>query len=400
MRSYTSFSSEESFSSTETTSPILAMDVILGIERPSYINISGSSVLQQLVERDLETSDIDIYISLNHEEFNFKRVVRYIKELYKLDLDTCTSCSVSKLSNGLSNAIRKYIINMSADDCEDYNDITNTEVNTEVNMERNPNAELGDAYAEVGDTYEEIGPRHNHEIYHIHNYLDLSSEILGVDKITLNTNDNDFIDIDLIYLNTDIECHLTNSYDLNVVRNYINSDNEIIQLGNDIDIKSNIALYDFKIFQKRLHTLYTYKHLFKFVDRVSKYYKRGFEIYMKVPVTNHSCECESTNCPCLSTLHLDLLFLTTLHVGIVAHKFNNFTYFTNPRLAKRFNKKLITFYKDDDSYLVPNRFYEIQTLAITTIINKFVLMKELTEYLYRPDVLHKRLGEIFDYEEL
>jgi hypothetical protein len=394
MRSYTSFSSEESFSSTETINPISAMDVILGIDRPSYINISGSSVLQQLVERDLETSDIDIYISLSHEEFNFKRVVRYINELYKLDASTCTSCSVSKLSNGLSNAIRKYIIHISANECDEDGDIVNnTEVNEGAVLDRN-------LYAELGDVYEEIGPRHNHDIYHIHNYLDLSSEILGVDKITINADGNDFIDIDLIYLSTDIECHLTNSYDLNVVRNYINNNNEIIQLGNDIDIKSDIALYDFKIFEKRLHTLYTYKHLFKFVERVSKYYKRGFEIYMKVPIINNPCECEDTNCPCLSTLHLDLLFLTTLHVGIVAHKYNNFTYFTNPRLAKRFNKKLITFYKDDDAYLVPNRFYEIQTLAVTTIIKKFVLMKELTEYSYRPDVLNKRLGEIFDYEEL
>ena len=76
------------------------------------------------------------------------------------------------------------------------------------------------------------------------------------------------------------------------------------------------------------------------------------------------------------------------------------TYFTSPRLAKRFNKKLITFYKDNESYSVPNGFYEIQTLAVSTIINKFVLMKELTEYLYRPDILNKRLGEFFDYEEL
>ena len=134
----------------------------------------------------------------------------------------------------------------------------------------------------------------------------------------------------------------------------------------------------------------------KFVDRVSKYYKRGFKIYMKVPSTDkeYECKCRDTDCQCLTTLHLDLSFLTTLHIGIIAHKYNNMTYFASPRLAKRFNKKLITFYKEDN-YIAPNRFYELQSVAIITIVNKSVLMKELIEYLYRPDVLNKRLGEIF-----
>ena len=364
-------SSVSSKTSESSINPIVSMDIILSIDRPAYITISGSSVLQQLVERDLETSDIDMYVSLSHKDFSFKDVVSYIKKLYILDQNACT-CNVSKISHRLSESIRKYIYNMVVFECQNKKD------------------DGGDDINEVIEN--ETEPEH-------HNYLDICSEILEVDKLTICVDGDDFVNIDLIYISSDIEYHLLNSYDLNVVRNYINNDNEIIQLYNDVDIKSNIALYDFKIFENRIYNSHTYTHLFKFVGRVPKYYKRGFEIYMKVPSKIYPCECEDTNCPCLTTLHLDLIFLRTLHVGIVAHKYNNLTYFASARLAKKFNTKLKTFYKDDGSYVAPATFYEIQSTAISTIINKMILLKELNEYSFRPDILIKRFEEFFEEEE-
>jgi hypothetical protein len=336
----------------------ISMNTILAIERPAYINISGSSVLQHIIYRDIESNDIDIYISLEHEEFNFKEVVNYIKKLYGVNGDKCTNVIISNVSHGVSNAVRKYISNEMFEADIDENVIHNEFDN---------------------------------------NYLDLTSDILDVNKISISIGEDDFVDIDLIYISTNIEYHLLNSYDLNVVRNYIDCDNVIVQINNDEDIKSDIALYDFNIFENRVFHSYTYKHLFKFVERISKYYNRGFEIYMKVPSQILPCECEDTNCHCLTTLHLDLLFLTTFHVGILAHKYNNLAYFPRASSAKKYNKKLITFYKEDN-YVAPTGFYEIQSDAVMTIINNFVLMKELTEYSYRPDNLYKRMDEVFDYE--
>lgn len=333
-----------------------ALKLILTINRTNYINISGPSVLQKLVERNINSSGIYILISVNNKEFDFVEVAGYIKQLYSLSSDNCINCGIGKIAVVLGDVTTKYI-----------------------------NHKL----------------RNKEDTSEGHDYLKIHSDVVSVNEIKIHTGNHRNVSIKLIFINNNIEDYLLKNYDISVLRNYINNDNLVVHLHNEEDLKKNIASYSFKIFQKKLYQKCSPRNLSQFVERVLKYNKRGFKLYMKVKYnkTIHiTCECKKINCTCLTTLHIDILFLTTLHAGIVAHKYDNSEYYYNQsRFSRCYNSGLNVFYKIDlNRYELPSGFYDIKPLAIETIINKFILLKEFNEYSFRPDILSKRLGDVFE----
>lgn len=187
----------------------------------NYISISGSSILQILQNKTYNDTDLDIYIEVSDitqkQINNIKKLLTFLYSLkfkcYNIQLDDLLMDLEISLSYGISN------IDI---DLSNYSTLKQ----------------------------------------HIKHYTMLTN------KITMSK-------IDLIFIKSDIETLLLNTFDYDIVKNYWKKEN--LFSFNPNSISNKIATMSLKHFVKRI--LSGSKHEFtNFINRYIKYSDRGFKI--------------------------------------------------------------------------------------------------------------------------
>jgi hypothetical protein len=248
---------------------------IINIERPVFIYLSGSSVLNYILKNnDIETnwrpSDIDIYIDFSHESFTLIKALDYIKNIHlwfsnnSNNQKTYVTNQMTSISDSISKVFAKY-----------YKNKLKKEFGQRVN----------DFYNEEG--YSFIG-----------NIVDVL------------TYSFDSLKLDFVMINIDIETFINTHFDLSIVKNYIDNNNKIVNLNNLQDstpfLKFKIAEYDLQVLRLRF-TQNTQRSCITFITRITKYINRGIKIYLKFK----KCDCNDINCLC--SIYLDSHFINVFN---------------------------------------------------------------------------------------
>lgn len=307
----------------------IVLTEIININRPEFINISGSSVLKKIlidnqINHNWNSDDLDIYISINNIHFNIFTCLDYIKEILLF------------LTNGTNNQ-NQFIINNISNYAYDISGIIAKEYINKMFINNNNNSNNDND---------------------LDSYIKISENILDVIKLNF-----DNIKIDFIFINIEIDEYITKNFDLSIIQNYINYTNNIIQLNNIDDIKNYVSNFNLNKFNKIiLCKNYQSHNIIKFIERIIKYNNRGFKIYLDYL----KCSCNQINCLC--SLKLDTNFINTFNQGCV--NFYNINYEYNKKINYRllidnYNSKKITY------------IYENDSIVYLTIMNKIVLLRDL-----------------------
>lgn len=345
------------------------IEEILNINRPKFINISGSYVLYKILSNNNKNinwnpSDIDIFISINDKYFNYYECLDYLSKLVihikkKYNSDT------------ILNTLRDMIFYIG-------NKIT-LAFNAEILNAHNIN------YRYIVDT-----PVRNM-------YLVVSDrDLIDVYKIKCS----DTINIDFILIKCNIEQYIHNNFDMSVVRNYINYKNKIVQFNNIADIVNGISEYSTKKFIEHCNSINN-PSIYTFITRIQKYINRGFKIYLKN--SNFAkCTCIELNCNCLTTILLDTHFINAFNEGHIYY-FNyindyintyedldkiNTKHYINKSMT---NRELI--YKNEysgqllrNAYIYHAGRQKKNGLISNIVFNKYVLLKDLNiNYISHPN---------------
>lgn len=340
---------------------------LLNINRFEFINISGSIVLNKIlidnnIDHDWNSNDLDIYISINNTSFNTFMCLDYIKEIL-----TC-------LTQGTYNQNQFIINNLSNYAYEISEIVANAYINKLQIIDNNQEPDDDDSY------------------------VNISNNILDVIKLSY-----DNIYIDFIFIDIEIDNYITQNFDLTIVQNYINYQNTIIQFNKINYIKQSISGFNLNKWNDIISHNSKY-NISKFIDRIYKYNNRGFKIYLNYL----KCSCNQINCLC--TIKLDYDFINIINQGYISF-YNIYYGFIDDLLIKkycfRYQKnhfgKCIGHYNSEPtlcnkeiSYLKINNYkskplsdiYNNFPIVMLTIINKIVLLRELNvNYSLHPNNL-------------
>jgi len=328
----------------------LIINQLLDIQRPEFINISGSVVLHKLlinhnISHNWKSSDLDIYISINNNNFTIQNCLNYIKKILKY------------LTNGTTNQ-NNFIINTMSDYTYDITDaVAKAYINKMINNSNNNDYDID------LNNYSDTDSNINSDI-DSDSYILISNNILNVIKFEI-----DNIKIDFILIDIEIDDYINNNFDLSIIQNYINNNNQIIQLNDINDIKNKISNYNLQLFNKLISkkVMYRQNNIIKFIDRIIKYTDRGFQIYLNYL----QCLCNKINCLC--TIKLDDDFINTFNQGCM-----NYYTINNENYSHK------NIYKSEPL----NYVYGNNHIVYITIFNKMILLRDLTiNYTYNPNNL-------------
>lgn len=369
------------------------VEELLNINRPEFINISGSYVLTRILKKnninsDWNSSDLDIYVSINNDTFNVFKCLDYIKKIIifltnnTVNQNQIIYNKMSDCSYYITGAVAKaYNQKMS----ELYNNTNNNLINNEYDSD---------------DEYEEALTNVNNS--NSDPYTLVSDNILDVYKLEI-----DNIKIDFILIDLEIDDYINNNYDLSIVKNYIDNENNIINLNNITDVKNNISSYELIKFDKMLNNVRLQKNnICKFIERIIKYNNRGIKIYLNYL----RCKCNNINCLC--SIKLDNNFVNIFNQGYINYynlKKDNYTirkcyrstnhtgkclYNINKNTEGKCNKTVINYNYKINEYNseVLSDIYDNNNI-MPIIFNKMILLRDLTiNYTMNP----KNLLNLFD----
>jgi hypothetical protein len=349
---------------------------LFNINRPEFINISGSIVLKKIlidnnISHDWNSNDLDIYISINNISFNTFTCLDYIKDI------------ITFLTYGTSNQT-EFINNKMEDIAYNVSDIVAKEyMNKIINENINKN-----------------------EIEDLDSYRSISNNIINVIKFSYEN-----IQIDFIFIDIEIDSYIVNNFDLSIIQNYINSENNIVQFNNLNDIKESICNFNLNKLDYILSHDPKY-NIKSFITRIYKYNNRGFKIYLNYL----KCLCNKINCLC--TIKLDYNFINIVNQGYVTYyniiKSELFDNYLNKKYCYRkknhsgrcktnytFNlnrcNKEISDLKINSYKYEPLLDVYINSKALITILNKIVLLRELhINYTLHPNNLLNIFDDLLD----
>ncbi len=210
-----------------------ATNTFLSLISNDFISISGSTILQ-IIQNNLYNSDIDIYIEINNLTIaKYNIIIDLIKFLY---------------NNNFTHWYRSL-------------DLLLDEVEQVFNNQMNNNIDFS-----------------------IGTYSTLKQYIKYFVRFT-NINST----IELIFIKTDIETLITNTFDYDIVKNYWK--NNYIYSFNSISITNKIATMTLNHFIRRI-LCGANREFTNFINRFAKYTKRGFTIFINKtkitpPIFNH-----------------------------------------------------------------------------------------------------------------
>lgn len=280
----------------------------------SFISISGSTILQIIQNKFYNNSDLDIYIDsrqIINNEYNqnkLKEFIFFLKDNYfyknQLEIELDTIYQILNIPE--NNQSNEYV------------------------------------YANISNNIEYV--------------FSLNSKKIN----TINK-------IDIIFLQCDIETHLINDYDLNIVKNYWKN-NKIYSLDKE-SIYNKIAKIDYK---KIKNTILLSTNLISFnntMKRCIKYLKRGFKIFL-----NKNVELTLLHCEYLLNLYK---FICYSLFKCNRNRHGRFTLINNIR-HKNYYIKL----NNNMNVCVNIKQHILSYLNILILIRQYKIKKQLTLYSY------------------
>lgn len=309
-----------------------------------FISISGSSILQILQEELYPNSDLDIYIEINSINQS------------KLQI-------INKLITFLGNLYQysRQIITNYNDQIYNYYIYKTNSINTNNNTYANNN---------VTNTH----------------YSSLKKYIKFYQLFQYQNRK-----IELIFIRTDIETLLLNTFDYDIVKNYW-KENSIYSF-NIHSIKHKTATMTLKHFINRI-ILGTPKEFRNFINRYSKYLSRDYKIfihktYISTSLFNHILKMYVNN-------NYDNLKTRKSEFNVQIIKHNYFLYFGlsyyNINLFIN-NKDIIfgekakcdlSYYNNKINYLVySSTLYILKYILINGVIQNYIARKKLNNYSYK-----------------
>lgn len=202
------------------------LNYFLELINSNYISISGSSILQLIKNTIYENSDIDIYINI--KKFKLNRILLIIDFIYR------------------------YFYNI-----ENY---TNNQKYIKIIKQ------LKYFYNKINSNSNEINYETNNEYHSLRKYL----------KLLLTFENDNKKQIQLIFINCDIETILLHTFDYDIVKNYYK--NKKIYSNNMNAIINNIATMSLNHFINRV--LSNHHEFNNFIKRYIKYNNRGFKVFI------------------------------------------------------------------------------------------------------------------------
>jgi len=218
---------------------------VLAINKYDFINVGGSAALKYLLYisssesvTNIDINDIDIYVDISHEDFNIKLLGKFIHDIlnisdFKTTMYADNSVIHRNTMRGVANRYITYINNISY--------LSNDEL---VNREY--------------------------------------SNILFLQKLI-----SDNISIDLIVIGQNIEEYINENYDLTCCMNYIDRYGDVQSMHKEYTIRG-VASIEFNMIVKNLLNI---RKAGKYMNRLDKYIKRGYRIYIK-----DNCKCSEVDC--------------------------------------------------------------------------------------------------------
>lgn len=233
------------------------------ITRPDYVWISGSYVLRQIKNAEWYVGDCDIYINTEADNFNIRELCKFYKQLLDIGFKRHIPYRiVNNINLTASKAIKQFV--------SDIHYLKEQSIYYEYENNNHVNVLLAGE-----DPY-------------------ISGTNFNVIKMFNKHKKN----IDIILIKTDIKSYMKTDFDLSIVKNYINNNNEIISLYPD-HVEKNVSEYKYELFKSRLSIM---NHVQKFAERIIKYDNRGFKIYMSFSYVKNDCylcqELKDITCEC------------------------------------------------------------------------------------------------------
>lgn len=364
---------------------------LLEINRPIFINISGSYVLHKIMDNNnichnWNYNDLDIYISINDNNFNTLICLDYIKEILVLLTQNTNNHKkiinriMKKYAYTISKIVTKNYINKMLSDNEFNNEFDNGSNNDSDNESNNESD----------------------------NYKLIANNIIDVIKLQI-----DNINIDFIFIDIEISKYINNNFDLSIIQNYINNTNQIIQLNNSHDIKYYVSNFNLEVFNK---ILCCNIKVTRFIERIIKYNKRDFKIYLNYL----NCLCNKINCLC--SLKLDNNFINIFNQGCINFYNIYYNYYKCTQnknhhgicyhyLHPSYDSNLLVDYmcNNEISDLNHNlqinkynseavmKYYYADSIVYSTIIKKIILLRDLTiTYSLHPNNLLKIYDDLLE----
>jgi hypothetical protein len=307
----------------------------LDAQRPEYVYISGSYALKEIQEHtngvsSIKGGDIDIYINIEHENFNMRECCKFYNVLISSDF-YCHRMRHFTGVNFISSMMNEFIIS----------------INT---LKRNK------IVSEFINEF--IGEDNDNATENIDDYMNGD----GFSVIKLKNKENDQ-QIDIIFILTSMEEYMDKLFDISIVKNYINNNGEIISLYKD-HVDKNIAEYKYSLFKSRLSIS---THISKFIDRIFKYNDRNVKIYMTFSdFKDNNSECysctELKDITCECGIRLSKENIKNVMTGVV----NNIL--TNYKIESSFKHSTYKFSIDDDGIFI---FKNIKKPKRADILRKF-----------------------------
>lgn len=355
------------FDDYETTSAIM-----YEIRRPNYINISGSFALKQLLNEEdnisykyFECNDIDLYVEILHKDFNLTSFLEFHNRL--MDLGFIDKHFLEEYKDEVEALIETYSDDYGEEYLEGFNalEISN---NLKIQCMRFISSKINDLITSY--SIKKIIKSDYLEIEEIEDYINNGFCVNKFVKITNgDVYSTEYTEMDIIFISKDIQNYANNNFDLSIVKNYINSHNQIISMYKS-HVINNISEYKFSLFKERVQN--NVNGVQKFIERIKKYTERDFKIYM-----TFDCGCKDINCD--DSLYLNEENIQLFIMGFFIQKLKR-AHYANETIENLF----ILFHNNTITYEI-NRLAEI-------IILKIRLLWELKKILAGPKYIMQTLN--------
>lgn len=289
-----------------------------------FISISGSSILQILQNELYKNSDLDIYIELNSINSTKCDIIYQLIDFLSIIFKTPNSTKIY-YKNQISQYNRYY----------QNNNTHNININ---------------------DT----------------TYSSLKDYIRYYHVFTFNNKK-----VELIFIKSNIEHVLLNSFDYNIVKNYWKM--HLIYSLNLFAIKIKSAKMTLLHFIKRI-ILGSKRDMLNFINRYTKYSERGYKIFIhKTHITpfmfNHIVKMYYNKMPIVYNYN-------TVSVHTIANYNQIYFYLDNKRFLKKDTMNVDIFYKNNKIIKLYYSFYTyvLKYILINGIVQKIQSIKKLNNY--------------------
>lgn len=292
-------------------------DITYGIRRPTYVSISGSFALKQLLNYEcdipvefFECNDIDLYVEILHKEFSLSSFLEFHSKF--MDLGFIDKNFLEEYKEELYNNSTSGSDSSDSSEESNFKKISN---NLKIQCMRHISSKINDLITSYN--IKKILKGDYLEIEEIEEYINGGFCVNKFVKLIDGWNyEEEYIELDMIFISKDIEKYTKENFDLSIVKNYIKNNNQIVSIYKD-HVINGISEYKFSLFKERIKN--SYVGISKFIERIKKYSERDFKIYM-----TFECGCKNINCD--DSLYLNKENIKLFEAGFFVNIFYRLPY--------------------------------------------------------------------------